>query len=396
MATSALMMVAMASGATAQLGINDGTTANQDSHLLYLPRALENTGGNEVEPTYKLWVAGFTIALTFSILNSIGINLQKYSLRHEAILTAKRSSFRQPIWVLGFILICFGSLMDFVAFGMAPQTLLAPLAALSLVWNLLIAPIFHDETITRENLAATGIIFGGVTITVIFAGHSTPNYSLDDLLQMYQKPVMYIYIGCVVLFLWVMFETKSRIERTGLGENGMYHVVCYGGIAGTLGGQSVLLAKSTVELIKTEIWWDHDNYAAFQQYQTYLIIGGMITCLISQIVILNGGLERFDALLMIPVYQSFWILSSVLGGILYFEEYHNMTWLQLSMFTIGGAVTLYGIFSLLSSQRPIESDQSVNESMSATGFCCGLGGGGGGIAVKNANNCEHRDHHEVI
>ena len=32
------------------------------------------------------------------------------------------------------------SVLDFVAFGMAPQTLLAPLAALSLCWNLLLAP----------------------------------------------------------------------------------------------------------------------------------------------------------------------------------------------------------------------------------------------------------------
>jgi len=385
----------MASGAIAQLGISDGITTDQDSHLLSQSRILEQEDGNDVQPTtYKLWVAGFTIALTFSILNSIGINLQKYSLRHDSILTTKRSSCRQPIWIVGFVLICFGSIMDFVAFGMAPQTLLAPLAALSLVWNLLIAPIFHGEAITRENLSATGIIFGGVTITVIFAGHSTPNYNLDDLLKLYHKPLMYLYIGCVVIFLGVMCQTKRRIELTGVGENGMYHVVCYGGIAGTLGGQSVLLAKSTVELVKTEIWGgkEHsDDYDAFQQYQTYLIIVGMVTCLICQIITLNGGLQRFDALLMVPVYQSFWILSSVLGGILYFEEYHSMTWLQLSMFTIGGAITLYGIFSLLSSQRPDRSNQPFSGSMSATEFCCGLGGGGGGIAVKNVKNCEHRE-----
>ena len=122
-------------------------------------------------PSMGMWVAGFTISLVFSILNSIGINLQKYSLTRNANATVKRTTCRQPLWVIGFTLVCLGSILDFVAFGMAPQTLLAPLAALTLVWNMFIAPIFHKEKITRQNIIATIIIFVGVTITVIYAGH---------------------------------------------------------------------------------------------------------------------------------------------------------------------------------------------------------------------------------
>lgn len=299
---------------------------------------------------YGLWIAGFTISLVFSVLNSIGINLQKYSLERNANATKKRTSCRQPIWLMGFSLVCLGSVLDFVAFGMAPQTLLAPLAALSLVWNLFIAPIFHKETITRRNIVATGIIFLGVTITVIFAGHSTPNYELDDLLVLYCEPVMYLYVVCVITFLLVLFVTKSRIERTGAGEHGLAHIICYGGIAGTFGGQSVLLAKSTVELAKSAIWGTGAN-DAFEHYETYLIVGGMIVCLIFQITTLNGGLKRFDALVMIPVYQSFWIFTSVLGGIMYFEEYASMSHLQTLMFPIGGGITMSGIVYLLTGRH---------------------------------------------
>ena len=45
----------------------------------------------------------------------------------------------------------------------------------------------------------------------------------------------------------------------------------------------------------------------------YVIIVMMICCLLTQITILNKGLSRFNALLMVPVYQSFWNGSSVLG-----------------------------------------------------------------------------------
>jgi magnesium transporter len=74
-------------------------------------------------------------------------------------------------WVLGFFMILLGSILDFVAFGLAPQSFLAPLAALSLVWNMLLAPKFHGEKITRQNLVATTIICIGVTSSVIFSGH---------------------------------------------------------------------------------------------------------------------------------------------------------------------------------------------------------------------------------
>jgi len=295
-------------------------------------------------------VAGFLISLVFSVLNSVGINLQKLSMTRNDAAEVKKTTVKQPLWMLGFGLVCLGSLLDFVAFGMAPQTLLAPLAALSLVWNMLIAPIFHKEKVTRQNLLATAIIFMGVTLTVIFAGHSTPSYELEDLIRLYQQPAMYAYITLIVCFLGGLFVFSRYIERTHNYEEGLFHIICYGGIAGTFGGQSVLLAKSTVELLKSAIWGDSGLYM-FTQFTSYVIIAGLGICLGFQVHFLNGGLKRFDALVVIPVYQSFWILMSVLGGIMYFAEYVNMTRTQMLMFTIGGCVTILGIVVLLKTRQ---------------------------------------------
>ncbi|GLD93139.1 hypothetical protein PINS_up001731 [Pythium insidiosum] len=317
---------------------------------------------NEIEPKGKcfkleysgpavgMWVAGFTISLVFSILNSIGINLQKLSMSREEASEAKRGTFSQPLWVLGFGLVVLGSLLDFVAFGMAPQTLLAPLAALSLVWNMFIAPIFHKETVTRENIIATVIIFVGVTLTVIFAGHSTPAYELDDLIRLYKQPAMYAYMIFITLFLTGLLMFARHIERTHVYEGGLYHIICYGGVAGTFGGQSVLLAKSTVELLKSAIWGSGGS-AVLTRPAPYFIVFGLFLCLACQVHYLNGGLARFDALIVIPVYQSFWILMSVLGGIMYFEEYVSMTKMQMFMFTVGGTITILGIIFLLKTRR---------------------------------------------
>ncbi|KAG3016280.1 hypothetical protein C6341_g15521 [Phytophthora cactorum] len=292
-------------------------------------------------PAVGMWVAGFLISLVFSVLNSVGINLQKLSMSRNDTAEVKKTTLKQPLWMLGFGLVCLGSLLDFVAFGMAPQTLLAPLAALSLVWNMLIAPIFHKEKVTRQNLIATAIIFIGVTLTVIFAGHSTPSYELEDLIRLYQQPAMYAYITLIVCFLGGLFTFCRYIERTHNYEEGLFHIICYGGIAGTFGGQSVLLAKSTVELLKSAIWGDSGLYM-FTQFTSYVIVA------------------------VIPVYQSFWILMSVLGGIMYFEEYVSMTRTQLLMFTIGGCVTILGIIVLLKTRHSGGGDRYVELALTPT------------------------------
>merc|ERR1712194_466656 len=76
-------------------------------------------------------------------------------------------------------------------------------------------------------------------------------------------------------------------------------------------------------------------------------MGGMAVCLLSQITILNTGLSKFNALLMVPVYQSFWIIFSVLGGIIYFQEYRSMHVYSTIFFLTGILTTLAGVSYLL-------------------------------------------------
>ena len=92
-------------------------------------------------PNRGAWVAGFVISVVFSFFASVGINLQKKALKQNELTAQENNSaplppYRLPLWSFGFFLILTGSLLDFVAFGLAPQSLLAPLAALTLVWNM--------------------------------------------------------------------------------------------------------------------------------------------------------------------------------------------------------------------------------------------------------------------
>ena len=256
---------------------------------------LAYSGANE-----WLWVAGMSIAVLFSMLSTLGVNIQKCSMRWEeergALGKKMRPSPLQPWWLLGYILLTAGAFVDFVAFGMAPQSLIAPIAALSLVWNIIMAPMMHDETATCSNLVATAVIFAGTTVSVLFGAREAPFYSLQDLLALFVEPAFKGYVAAYALFVLALFGylrvlrrsehqepnidalvgydgTESREpdpgEKEGRGEetsemtpslaehkadqlnvhegfNQM--IICYSGIAGCFGGSTVLLGKANVSL----------------------------------------------------------------------------------------------------------------------------------------------------
>jgi len=151
------------------------------------------------------------------------------------------------------------------------QTKLAPLGALSLIWNILLAPKFHGEEITRRNVMATVVIFLGVTSTVMFSTHDTPTYDLPAIIRLFKQPSFILYTLVTIGVLSGFFMVARLIERKQLPWH-LLHVVCYGGLAGIFGGQSVMLAKTVVELVKSAIFEGSD---AFTHVVTYVMVAAM-------------------------------------------------------------------------------------------------------------------------
>ncbi|GLD96797.1 hypothetical protein PINS_up005480 [Pythium insidiosum] len=332
-------------------------------------------------PQRTAWVIGFSIAVVFSFLASVGINLQKRALKQNEVQAHEnnvepRPAYRLPLWVLGFVLILAGSILDFVAFGLAPQSLLAPLAALTLVWNMMLAPCFNKEKLSKKDIVATLIIFAGATIAVVFASHSSPSYNLSMLLHLYKDPLTCIYFGVVVCCVALHYSLISFVEKLSLtsrrhrmiqvGQPMLWskvRLIGYAGLAGTMGGQSVLFAKSTAELLKSAFHGD-DSFAHFE---TYLIMVALLLCLLCQIHFLNCGLLHYDALSVVPIYQAYWIISGVLGGVIYFQEIRSFSVEQACMFVLGIMTTIFGV-GLLSQRKPATQLSMKRKSERSTSF----------------------------
>nr|CCA16969.1 conserved hypothetical protein [Albugo laibachii Nc14] len=316
-------------------------------------------------PERSAWVLGFSIAIIFSFLASVGINLQKKALKQNELSANEHEQeplpvYRLPLWVIGFVLIVAGSILDFVAFGLAPQSLLAPLAALTLVWNMMLAPCFNKEKLECKDIVATLVIFAGATLAVVFASHTTPSYTLTMLLALYENVLTCGYFAFVIVCIVLHYGMIKAVETCNLNTRQHHFIefgtpafwtrirmIGYAGLAGTLGGQSVLFAKSCAELLKSSMSGD----SPFKHFETYAFIIALFVCLLFQVHFLNCGLLHFDALLMVPVYQAYWIVSSVLGGAIYFQEIRSFSVVQAACFVIGITTTIGGV--ILLSQRKI-------------------------------------------
>ena len=221
-----------------------------------------------------------------------------------------RPPYFQPIWLIGLSVIVLDGIGDFIFIGMAPQSLLVPLGALSLGFNCLLAPFFHNEVITRGILLSTAIVYCGTIVTVLYAPKENEDYTLMNLRD----------FATTVEFLWFeLFNVCFLTITYGLGTMKGFGAGMYCALAGCFGGQTLLLAKCLSELLLNALF--HDDWVDWKiSPAPYLMAMGMVGTLVTQLHFLNTGLHKFEALRVGPLYQCFFICFGITGGLIFFQE----------------------------------------------------------------------------
>ncbi|ORX90792.1 hypothetical protein K493DRAFT_304606 [Basidiobolus meristosporus CBS 931.73] len=160
---------------------------------------------HDVNEKNSIWVGVVLVLLGGTTLN-IGLNLQKFALRknqekkkiaeqhsevtqhdtsadhtnqHHSLLSKASHSLTKSnlrlnpfvkVWVVGFAIYVAASLLNFVALQFAPQSLVAPLGAISLVTNVVIAPLMNKESLGKFDILGVMVIIGGCVLVVVFSG----------------------------------------------------------------------------------------------------------------------------------------------------------------------------------------------------------------------------------
>lgn len=298
------------------------------------------------------WMVGVALAVGAAGFTNVGINLQKLShrKREEAtLLTEKRYS--RTLWIVGIFLMILGAIADFIALGLAAQSIVAPLGSLTLVFNVYVARWMHGEVITPSGIKGTFIILFGVLLSVFFAPHRTPISSVDQVLSIYSSLRFTLYILVISIFITYLWISAQKYA-TGLSSTQTQalfkrHRLFVAMLSGILGAHNVLFAKFTAKLLMDGL------SVVMMRFMFYVTIFLLCFTVSTQLKWLNEGLKRFNALYMVPVSKAFWVLFSVISGLIVFEEYKNMSFFHFVLFVASILVILFGV-KVFSSEKIVD------------------------------------------
>lgn len=337
----------------------------------------------------SLWIAGAALALLASCVTNAGVNTQKYSfLKNEKLDTSNQKTYmKQPLYLIGLCMVFVGSLGDFAALALAAQSIVAPMAAVTLVTNVAFAHFILKEQMYRRDLIGTALIVIGCVLSIAFGDHNEVSLDINTINQYFDGTPFQIYavffcVLCVILYGSIRYvepmrkqlsDTQKRYhEAVEIGDDelalqedahilhlsGRYkryvkiHPFAYCSLSGILGANSILFGKMVAECIKTSI--TGNDQMANGYFFIYLIC--MIVFIIMQLHFLALGLAIFDSLYVVPVFQCFFITVSTLGGACFFLEFNTFDTTQAVIFPFGLVLTLCGVY-LLSMRAGVQAEQ---------------------------------------
>ncbi|TFY54775.1 hypothetical protein EVJ58_g8661 [Rhodofomes roseus] len=141
---------------------------------------------------------GIIVGLLASFVQSLGLTVQRKShvLNQQLPEDQQKVEHRRPLWLLGFSIFIssnlFGSIFQIASL---PVVILAPLGAVSLLWNAFFARILLGDVFSIWMLLGTLLIAGGAVLIAIYGIVPEPTHSLEDLLMLWNRPVFIVYFS---------------------------------------------------------------------------------------------------------------------------------------------------------------------------------------------------------
>lgn len=288
---------------------------------------------------------GVIFSLCASCCTSSGLVIQKHA--HNS------GEWRLPMmqrwrWWIGLVGVIMGGCFDSMALGLAPLSNIAPLSGITILLNSLLASFFLGETIRVVEIVATVVIFAGATLTCIYGAHEEPPHSVDQLYDLFgQESFIYYFVVLVTLVAVALLSIKAV---SGHAREQSLSPFLYAVVAAGLGGLEIILLKSVMEVLNTSLVGG--QYHQFEETKTYGLIACLVVLAVAQLYSLNMGLAQCDAVRLLPVYQSLFIVNAVSGGACYFNEFKDFTAEQWKMFPLGVLIVVAGAMLLGMSPAP--------------------------------------------
>ncbi|KAF8274090.1 hypothetical protein EI94DRAFT_1768938 [Lactarius quietus] len=345
--------------------------------------------------------AGIIVGLLASCVQSLGITIQRKShvLNQALPEHLQRVEHRRPLWLLGFLIFISSNILgSLFQIASLPVVILAPLGAVSLLWNALFARFILGDVFSLWMVLGTLLIAGGAVLIAIFGIVPEPTHSLEDLLILFSRPTFVAYfslLGFAVLVCLAITHlseysysirlrnqlpslppsplliptnstTDLTTERTPLLDRKRYapsdislsssatqkHAIpsrtpfllsiSYASISGILSGMCLVFAKSGVELLLVSI----NGNNQFWRWQAWMLIFGLVAFALLQLWYLHKALKLADPTIVCPLAFCFYNISSIVSGLVYFDQVSLLPTSHLLLVTLGMFILLGGVWAV--------------------------------------------------
>ncbi|KAI1319793.1 hypothetical protein EDD11_003178 [Mortierella claussenii] len=160
------------------------------------------------------FVLGISIAVATSFIQSLGLTIQRKShVLNEAIhpKELRREACHRPLWHLGFHTYILSNVTGTIfSIGYLPVIILAPLGAVTLVFNALFARLLLGDVFSWRSAGGTFLILLGAILIGLFGIVPEPSHSLEDLIQLWKRPAFIVYFS-LIEFTVVSLLVGNRI-----------------------------------------------------------------------------------------------------------------------------------------------------------------------------------------
>ncbi|KAH6917387.1 hypothetical protein BKA70DRAFT_1138900 [Coprinopsis sp. MPI-PUGE-AT-0042] len=363
-------------------------------------------------PTFSIPV-GIVIGLLASFVQSLGLTIQRKShvLNQALPEHKKKAEHRRPLWLLGFAIFFSSNIIgSFVQIAALPVVILAPLGAVSLLWNAFFARLILGDVFSPWMILGTILIAGGAVLIAIFGIVPEPTRSLEDLLELFRRPTFAVYFSILMFIVVVSLAvthisefaltrklaqtrewdvsgsmtpssdiinlssaeaqrqrqeptsvvtdentpllttvkasgsatdlSSDRKELEALDRRRVLIAISYASFSGILSGMCLIFAKSGVQLLILTMGGQNQ----FWRWESWVLVLGLGVFALLQLWYLHKALVLADPILVCPSAFCLYNLSSIVNGLVYFDQISLIKPLYLCLVSLGIVILLCGVW----------------------------------------------------
>ncbi|KAL1924176.1 uncharacterized protein VTP21DRAFT_7211 [Calcarisporiella thermophila] len=314
------------------------------------------TSLEETRTSNMTLVLGIVVAILNNLFQSLGMTLQRKShIANDALPENQREHpLRRPMWLIGFISFVLASSIGApLTISLLPVVVVGPLGACSLIFNALFAKLLLSDPFTARLAGGTVLIVTGAILIALFGAISEPNHSLYDLIQLYKRTTFIAFFAIEEILLagsliateiaeralWK--ERRLNDERFNSEERKSTLIgISYAFASGVIGSQSLIFAKSGIELLALTIL---EGKNQFDKPLTWVIVGLLFFTIILQLYYLNKGLRFCSTVLLAPLAFCTYNVATLVNGLIYYDQLHRLNWWRALLVFMGAIVVTVGV-----------------------------------------------------